>query len=145
MLAIILLLTAWTGTKITHSDAEWRIKLGEKNYHVMREAGTENSFLGKYVFTDEKGMYRCAGCNLALFDSKDKIFLGCGWPTFSKPIFPKNVYYLEDWRIGFKRYQVLCRQCDSHLGHVFKEESLRYCVNSCCLTLDLDSVISFIE
>lgn len=136
LLILPLLLTAWTGEKMAYSDAQWKEKLGEKRYQVMREAGTENSFLGAYVFTDLPGIYTCAGCNLALFDSKDKIFLGCGWPTFSKPIYPKNVYYLEDYRMGFKRYRVLCRRCDSHLGHVFKEDSLRYCINSCSLSLD---------
>lgn len=137
MLALILLLlTCWDGQKILHTEAEWKAKLGEKRYQVMRESGTENSFLGTYVFTDLPGTYSCAACKLALFDSKDKTFLGCGWPTFAKPICPKNVYYLEDWRMGFKRYQVLCRRCDSHLGHVFKEETLRYCVNSISLSLD---------
>ncbi len=145
LLILPLLLTAWNGEKMTRTNAEWRAKLGEKRYQVMREAGQENSFLGQYVFTNEKGIYLCAACKLALFDSKDKTFLGCGWPTFSKPIFPKNVYYEEDRRMGFKRYQVLCRKCDSHLGHVFKEESLRYCINSCCLTLDAHSDISFVE
>lgn len=132
-----LLLTVWPGDKISRTESEWREKLGEKCYEVMREKKTESAFLGKYVFTEQNGIYKCAACNLSLFDGKDKSFLGCGWPTFTKPIAPKNVYYLEDYSIGFKRYEVLCSRCDSHLGHVFKEGSLRYCINSCCLVLDL--------
>jgi peptide-methionine (R)-S-oxide reductase len=138
LLILPLLLTAWTGDKISRTENEWKEILGENRYHVMREKGTEKSFLGQYVFTDEQGNYFCAGCDLQLFESKDKIFIGCGWPTFKKPIAPKNVYYLESVKIGPKCYEVLCRRCDSHLGHVFKdlpENQLRYCINSCALRL----------
>ena len=133
-----LLLTIWQGDKISHTDSEWRERLGKQRYEVMRQGGTETAYLGDYVFTAQSGVYNCAACKLPLFDSKDKSFLGCGWPTFTKPIAKKNVYYEEDQSLGFKRYEVLCRRCDSHLGHVFNDEGLRYCINSCCLLLDIN-------
>lgn len=127
----LLLCTAWNGEKTTLSEEIWLKILGKERFAVMRQKETEKAFLGKYVTSSEKGSYDCAGCDNPLFDSKDKLFLGSGWPLFSKPISKKNVYYLEDWSLGFKRYEVLCSKCDSHLGHVFKEKSdLRYTINS---------------
>ena len=110
--------------------------LKPEQYRVMREKGTEKAYAGKYVTTSIKGVYTCFLCNNPLFSSKDKIFLGSGWPLFSKPIEKKRVYYLEDWELGFKRYEVRCRNCDSHLGHIFKEkDAYLYTINSCALDL----------
>lgn len=123
---------------VVHTDEEWLQLLGPERYHVMRRKGTERSFLGAYVLTEDKGTYVCAGCETPLFRSEDKYLTG-GYPSFTAPISSKNVYYLEDWSYGFKRYEVLCRGCDSHLGHVFKDgpppRGLRYCINSIALFL----------
>lgn len=98
---------------------------------------TERAFSGKYLYETKTGTYSCLNCKNPLFDSKEKYDSGAGWPSFKKPIQPESVYYLEDWNLGFKRYQVICRKCHAHLGHVFNDgpppKGLRYCVNSSTL------------
>lgn len=140
----LLAFSLWNGEKVTHSDTEWKELLGPLRYSVMRKKGTERSHLGEYVITEKTGIYHCAACDLPLFDSKDKYRSNSGWPSFTKPISPKQVYYLEDWAMGFKRYEVLCSRCDSHLGHVFnnglnqenpEKNELRYCINSIALKI----------
>ncbi|HSX10380.1 MAG TPA: peptide-methionine (R)-S-oxide reductase MsrB [Chlamydiales bacterium] len=98
---------------------------------------TERAFSGKYLYETAPGIYRCAECKNALFKSEDKYDSGAGWPSFTKPVETESVYYLEDWSLPFKRYEVLCRKCNSHLGHVFNDgpppKGLRYCINSVTL------------
>lgn len=131
------------GALVVHTEEEWLNLLGPERYHVMRRKGTERSFIGAYVFTEEEGTYLCAACQTPLFYSQDKYRSGSGYPSFKSPISSKNVYYLEDWAFGFKRYEVLCRGCDSHLGHVFHDgpppNHLRYCINSIALFLQKKS------
>lgn len=101
---------------------------------------TERGFSGKYLYETAKGIYQCSSCKNPLFSSEDKYDSGSGWPSFKKPLTPKSVYYLEDWSLSFKRYEVLCRGCNAHLGHVFNDgpppKNLRYCVNSLSLILE---------
>ena len=132
----------WQGEKISHSDAKWRELLGRERYNVMRKKATEAPFLGEYVFTEKEGTYVCAACQLPLFHSKNKYHSAGGWPNFTQPIFPKNVYYKEDLSLEFKRYEVLCSRCDSHLGHIFNDRPdkdspnlFRYCINSIALII----------
>lgn len=136
-LPLLLTVLMWSGEKISHTDSQWLEKLGSERFEVMRKKGTERPFLGQYVYTDEEGTYHCAACDLPLFHSKEKFDAHSGYPSFYKPLFSKNVYYLEDWRLKFKRYEVLCSRCDSHLGHIFRngqakeeEKKFRYCINS---------------
>ena len=102
--------------------------------------GPERAFSGKYLYESESGVYRCAVCQNPLFDSQDKYDSGAGWPSFTKPIDSKSVYYLEDHTLPIKRYEVLCRKCDARLGHVFHDgpppKGLRYCIYSITLMLD---------
>lgn len=138
-LLTLLLSCAFNGEKLTLTEVEWEARLGPEKYRVMRQKGSERAFLGQYVFTEKAGTYTCAACELPLFHSEDKYDAGSGWPCFTRPTSSKNVYYLEDWALRFKRYEVLCSKCDSHLGHVFNDgpepKHLRYCIQSIALQL----------
>jgi len=123
---------------ITLSETEWRKKLSPEAYHVLREAGTERAFTGRYDNNKADGIYRCGGCALPLFDSADKYDSGSGWPSFTQPISPEHVVEHSDVSHGMVRTEARCARCDGHLGHVFPDgpppTGLRYCMNS--LSLD---------
>lgn len=130
----------WDGVRVEHTDSEWMQILGPERFRVMRAKGTERAFIGEYAYAKGKqGIYQCAACALPLFDAADQYDAGGGYPCFKRPIAAKNVYYEEDRALPFKRYEVLCRRCDSHLGHVFPDgpppKHLRYCINSIALFL----------
>lgn len=123
---------------LAYSDTEWQQKLGKERYHIMRKKGTERAFLGLYTYHFAPGTYCCAACNQPLFSSADKYrHRGSGWPCFKAPIHSKQVYYLRDRELLVQRYEVLCRGCDSHLGHLFHDgpppTQLRYTINSIAL------------
>lgn len=119
------------------SEAEWKQRLSAEQYHVLREAGTERAFAGKYNDYKADGIYHCAACALELFDSADKYDSGSGWPSFSQPISPEVVSDHRDTSHGMVRIETRCARCDSHLGHVFPDgpppTGLRYCMNSVSL------------
>lgn len=123
------------------TEEEWKETLSPEEYHVLREAGTEAPFKGKYVDNHEDGTYRCRACGVVLFDSKTKFDSGSGWPSFTDPAVAENVGTRSDDTLGMRRTEVFCRNCNSHLGHVFEdgpEEAggKRYCINS--LSLDFE-------
>ena len=123
---------------ITLSETEWHKKLSPEAYHVLREAGTEPAFSGRYNNNKANGLYRCGGCAQPLFDSADKYDSGSGWPSFTQPISPERVMEHRDTSHGMTRTEARCARCDGHLGHVFPDgpppTGLRYCMNS--LSLD---------
>lgn len=120
------------------SESEWRKRLSPEQYHVLREAGTERAFAGRYTDSKADGVYHCAACDLALFDSADKYDSGSGWPAFTQPVDAEVVVDHRDTSHGMIRTETRCARCDSHQGHVFPDgpppTGLRYCINSICLS-----------
>jgi peptide-methionine (R)-S-oxide reductase len=122
---------------INLSESEWRKRLTPEQFHVLREAGTEPAFSGRYNNNKADGIYRCAACQLELFDSADKYDSGSGWPSFTRPIAPDRVTEHPDSSHGMRRVEARCARCDGHLGHVFPDgpppTGQRYCMNSVSL------------
>ena len=129
-----------TDTKIEKTDEEWRASLTREQYEILRKAGTEPAFTGKYVNEKTPGMYTCAGCGAPLFSSDTKFDSGTGWPSFTDPAVAEAVELRTDRKFGMKRTEVVCKRCGGHLGHVFPDgpgaSGQRYCINSCALELE---------
>lgn len=123
--------------EIQKSEVEWKEILSPEAYKVLREAGTERAFTGKYNDFKKEGIYICNGCKAELFSSESKFNSGTGWPSFFQPLNEENVLEVEDKTYGMVRIEVLCATCGGHLGHVFEDgpnpTGLRYCLNSVSL------------
>ncbi len=122
---------------VVKNDAGWRRVLTPAQFQVLRRGVTEppDPAADREPFAD--GLYRCAGCETALFDARDRFASGSGWPSFSRPVAPENVSSRWDRSWGLRRRQVVCARCGGALGHVFRDGPeppyLRYCINGSAL------------
>ncbi len=127
--------------EVDKSDQAWRAELSPEQYEVLRQAGTERPWSGKYVDNHDDGTYHCAACGAKLFSSDTKFESGSGWPSFFEPAVAEAVELVSDTAHGMVRTEVRCRRCGSHLGHVFDDgpqpTGQRYCMNS--LSLDFEA------
>ena len=125
--------------KVIKTDDEWKNKLSDEEYRVLREKGTERPFTGKYYKGNDKGVYVCAGCGAELFNSLTKYDSGCGWPAFYAPISEEKIKRIQDANLGMLRTEIICAKCDGHLGHVFDDgpqpTGERHCINSISIKL----------
>jgi len=121
------------------TDGEWRQALTAEQYRVLRRHGTERAGSSEFNTEHREGVFHCAGCGAALFDSQAKFDSGTGWPSF---LWPRDgaLGTKEDRSLFMKRTEVHCARCGGHLGHVFpdgpKPTGMRYCINGVALTFE---------
>ena len=121
----------------------WKDKLSPEEYRVCREKGTEPPFSGEYYNNHEAGSYVCRCCGEPLFSSDDKYDSGSGWPSFDRSVSDTAIDYESDHSLGMSRTEIMCKNCGSHLGHVFPDgpretTGQRYCVNSLSLKFNAE-------
>ena len=126
--------------RIEKAEEQWRAELDPEQYRILRQAGTEPAFTGKYYLNKETGIYHCGACGAELFGSDTKYESGTGWPSFWAPVSEDALETRTDRSHGMTRVEVRCARCGSHLGHVFDDgpapTGQRYCINSAALDFE---------
>jgi peptide-methionine (R)-S-oxide reductase len=123
--------------EITRTEAEWRARLTDAEFRVMRNEGTEARYSSPLLEESREGTYHCKGCDLAVYPSRTKYESGTGWPSFWDSL-PDAIGTKEDRRLLFQvRTECHCRRCGSHLGHIFDDgpapTGKRHCLNGISL------------
>ena len=125
---------------IEKSPEAWREILTPEQFRILREEGTERAGTSPLNEETREGVYRCAGCGLALFHSRQKFDSRTGWPSFTAPLHAQHIGDKVDRSFLMRRIEVHCVRCGGHLGHVFEDgpepTGLRYCLNGLALTFD---------
>lgn len=128
--------------KLRLSETEWKERLTEEQYRVMRGHGTEAAFCSELHPESRAGVYHCAACGLPLFSSQDKFTSKSGWPSFTRPVTPDAIEETVDRSWGMVRTEIHCGRCEGHLGHVFEDgpapTGLRHCLNGVALRFAAD-------
>jgi peptide-methionine (R)-S-oxide reductase len=122
--------------EVTLSESEWRERLNEDEFYILREAGTEPAYTSELLGEKRTGTYYCAGCDNALYASKTKFDSGTGWPSFYEAL-PGAVGTKADYSLMIPRTEVHCARCGGHLGHIFDDgpppTGNRHCINGLAL------------
>ena len=130
--------------RIEKSEEDWKNQLSPEQFRITRQKGTERAGSGALCNAYDSGKYNCICCNNELFDSTIKFNSGTGWPSFTQPIRENAIKYEKDTNFGMVRVEVMCNNCDAHLGHVFPDgpapSGLRFCVNSESIQLETKEV-----
>lgn len=122
--------------QIVLSDAEWKKRLSDAAYRVLRQEGTEPPHTSVLNAEKRAGAYHCAGCDLPLFAHTSKYESGTGWPSFFDPL-PGALGTRTDYKLILPRTEYHCARCGGHQGHVFgdgpRPTGKRYCNNGVAL------------
>jgi methionine-R-sulfoxide reductase len=123
------------------TDREWAEELSDEEYRILREAGTEPAGTSDLLHVSEEGVFKCSGCGQELYTTDEKFDSGTGWPSFWAPADTDAVRRQSDPGLLGMRTEIVCDNCDGHLGHVFNDgpepTGERHCING--KVLDLDS------
>ncbi len=125
--------------EVNLSDAEWRQRLSQEQYTVLRRHGTERAGTSPLDKRYDSGIYICAGCDQKLFSSDTKYDSRSGWPSFWAPL-DGAVRTTTDYKLVYPRTEVHCSRCGGHLGHVFEDgpqpTGERYCMNGVAMKFE---------